>query len=106
MAARKAGHRKVSVTDNPLKISKRCTAHSKRREDVAKLMKFADDGIASKNITFCGPYGRRKGIFQIFKKFVNKSVTSQLLFCRGTRTKFVYKILTTPYSFKKMLGSG
>lgn len=65
MATKKAGHRKVSVTENPLRLSKRPSVTSKRREDVAKLIKFADDGISSKNATFCGPYGRRKGKKQI-----------------------------------------
>jgi len=68
MATRKAGHRKVSVTDNPLKLSKRSFVHCKRREDAAKLIKLVDDGISAKNITFCGPYGRRKGRIPTIKR--------------------------------------
>ncbi|KAF4523111.1 hypothetical protein B566_EDAN003125 [Ephemera danica] len=37
-------------------------SRAKKCEDTAKLIRYIDENVIGKNTTFCGPFGRRKGI--------------------------------------------
>lgn len=46
--------------DYPFKNGK-CRPTSGKAADFSKLIKYIDDNIVGRNVTFLGPFGRRKG---------------------------------------------
>lgn len=47
--------------DYTLKSGRLRQANIVKKEDVIRLVRYVDDNVIGKNLTFAGPYGRRKG---------------------------------------------
>lgn len=65
-----------SLPENPNRAPRnKFSGACRKREDIAKLIKYVDDNVIGKNITFSGPYGRRKGefYFSIYSRSLAKN---------------------------------